>query len=81
MIHHSFFAENKTHVIVICKNRFYLMYTDQEGVANKLLSHNLDEDDFNTIIDEVQNTDTIPDYLKESIIDILIEELKLCIKF
>jgi hypothetical protein len=81
MIHHSFFAENKTHVIVICKNRFYLMYTDQEGVSNKLLAHNLDEDDFNTIIDEVQNTGTIPDYLKESIIDILIEELKLCIKF
>jgi len=57
------------------------MYTDQEGVSNKLLVHNLDEDDFNTIIDEVQNVDTIPEYLKGSIIDILIEELKLCIKF
>jgi len=81
MIHHSFFTENKTHVVVICKSRFYLMYTDQEGVSNKLLVHNLDEDDFNTIIDEVQNVDTIPEYLKGSIIDILIEELKLCIKF
>jgi hypothetical protein len=75
MIEYSFFTENKTHIVIIIENNFYLMFTEQEGVTRKLLTHVIQKNEFIFIIDKVEKTDEIPEYIKEYVLDIIIKEL------
>ena len=75
MIEYSFFAENKTHIVIIIENNFYLMFTEQEGITHKLLTHVIQKNDFILIIDKVEKTDEIPEYIKKYVLEIIIEEL------
>ena len=75
MIKYSYFAENKTHIVIIIENNFYLMFTEQEGITYKLLTHVIQKNDFILIIDKVEKTDEIPEYIKKYVLDIIIEEL------
>ena len=75
MIKYSYFAENKTHIVIIIENNFYLMFTEQEGITYKLLTHVIQKNDFILIIDKVEKTDEIPEYIKNYVLDIIIEEL------
>jgi hypothetical protein len=73
MINHSYFGENKTHVVSIVKNDFYLLFTDQEGVKKNLVVHNIQsEEEMDSIIAEVESTDSIPEYIKEDVIDVIV---------
>ena len=70
---HSFFSENKTHVVSIVKNDFYLLFTDQEGIKKKLIAHNFQsKEEIDSIIGEVESTDSIPEYIKEDVIDVIL---------
>ena len=75
MIKYSYFAENKTHIVIIIENNFYLMFTEQEGITHKLLTHVIQKNDFILIIDKVEKTDEIPEYIKKYVLEIIIEEL------
>ena len=75
MIKYSYFAENKTHIVIIIENNFYLMFTEQEGITYKLLTHVIQKNDFILIIDKVEKTDEIPEYIKKYVLEIIIEEL------
>ena len=59
----------------IIENNFYLMFTEQEGITYKLLTHVIQKNDFILIIDKVEKTDEIPEYIKKYVLDIIIEEL------
>ncbi len=72
MINHSFFGDDKTHVVCIIKHDFYLLFTDQEGIKKNLVLHNIQsKEEMNSIIKEVVSTDTIPEYIKDDVIEVL----------
>lgn len=73
MINHSYFGEDKTHVVSIIKHDFYLLITDQEGIKKNLVVHNIQiKEEIDSIIREVESTDTIPEYIKQDVIDVIV---------